>query len=74
MFLTQYKIRWLVGAALCSVVLHSAGSEQNHHEEKHKLDPAIATRASLISIGFQALNQPPAQVNHAQAAIKNVAT
>ena len=50
------------------------GSEQNYHEEKRKLDPAIATRASLIFIGFQALNQPPAQVNHAQAAIKNVAT
>ena len=50
------------------------GSEQNHHDEKRKLNPAIATRASLIFIGFQALNQPPAQVNHAQAAIKNVAT
>ena len=48
--------------------------EQNYHDEKRKLNPAIATRASLIFIGFQALNQPPAQVNHAQAAIKNVAT
>ena len=50
------------------------GSEQNYHDEKRKLNPAIATRVSLIFIGFQALNQPPAQVNHAQEAIKNVAT
>ena len=53
--------------------LEELGSEQNYHDEKRKLNPAIATRASLIFIGFQALNQPPAQVNHAQAAIKNIA-
>ena len=50
------------------------GSNQNHPDEKRKLNPAIATRVSLIFIGCQALNQPPAQVNHAQEAIKNVAT
>ena len=57
-----------------ALLLEKLGSQQNYHKEKRKLDPAIATRASLIFIGFQALNQPPAQVNHAQAAIKNVAT
>ena len=50
------------------------GSEKNYHDEKRKLNPAIATRALLIFIGCQAFNPPPAQVNHAQEAIKNVVT
>ena len=68
---TQFCIRDC--KTLCEKLGEKLGSEQNHHDGKRKLDPAIATRASLIFIGFQALNQPPAQVNHAQEAIKNVA-
>jgi hypothetical protein len=39
--------------------------EQNYHNENRKLNPVIATKASLIHIGFRALNQSLANMNQA---------
>jgi hypothetical protein len=44
MFLTQYKIRWLFGAALCSIALHSASFKPDKDNYGHTYITRVATK------------------------------